>query len=160
MPLDRAVSFAEAAATAGVDEDCLKRILRHAMTNRLFCEPEAGFVAHNAVSALLLRSQTLTDWVGYTTEETYPASAKLVEATKKFGRSQKPNESAYNIAFDTDEPMFAYLQKFPEREARFANTMSEMTTTEGYGLHHLVNGYPWEELGEAVVVDVSVQNVS
>ncbi|KAL1987596.1 hypothetical protein VTN96DRAFT_3196 [Rasamsonia emersonii] len=154
VPLDRAVPFSEVAATAGVDEDRLKRILRHAMTNRLFCEPEPGLVAHTAASALLVRSPALNDWVGYTTEETYPASAKLVEAYEKFGTSQKPNESAYNIAFDTDEPMFVHLTKFPERERRFANTMVEMTSTEGYGTHHLVNGYPWEELGKATVVDV------
>lgn len=137
----------------------MKRILRHAMTNRLFIEPQPGYVAHNATSALLVRSPALNDWVGYTTEETYPASAKLVEATEKYGASQIPSESAYNIAFDTDEPMFVHLAKFPERERRFANTMVEMTSTEGYGIHHLVNGYPWHEVGNGTIVDVSFMQV-
>lgn len=154
IPLDRAVTFAEVAAATGVDEDHSKRMLRHAMTNRLFREPEPGRVAHTAASALLVRSKALNNWVGYTTEESFPVSAKVVEAYEKFGPSQKPNESAYNIAFNTDKPMFHHLAEFPDRERRFANTMVEMTSTEGYGVHHLLNGYPWEDIGKATVVDV------
>lgn len=155
VPLDRAVTFAEIAKARGVDEDYLKRILRYAMTNRIFREPEAGLVAHTSVSALLVRSKSLNDWVGYTCEETYPSSAKLVEAYEKYGASQKPNEAAYSVAFNTDKPMFVHLAEFPERERRFANTMIEMTSTDGYGVHHLVNGYKWEDIGKATVVDVS-----
>lgn len=154
IPLDRAVTFEEVAAATGVDEDHSKRMLRHAMTNRLFCEPEPGKVAHTASSALLVRSQALNDWVGYTTEESFPVSAKVVEAYEKFGASQKPNESAYSIAFNTDKAMFDHLTEFPDRERRFANTMVEMTSTEGYGIHHLLNGYQWENIGKATVVDV------
>lgn len=154
IPLDCAVTFEEVAAATGVDEDHSKRMLRHAMTNRLFCEPEPGKVAHTASSALLVRSQALNDWVGYTTEESFPVSAKVVEAYEKFGASQKPNESAYSIAFNTDKAMFDYLMEFPDRERRFANTMVEMTSTEGYGIHHLLNGYQWEDIDKATVVDV------
>lgn len=156
VPLDHGVTFAQIAKERSVDEDLLKRILRHAMTNRIFHEPEPGVVAHTSVSALLARSKSLNDWVGYTCDETYPASAKLVEAHEKYGNSQKPNESAYSIAFDTDEPMFTHLTKFPDREQRFANTMIEMTSTEGYGVHHLVEGYNWEDIGKSTVVDVRI----
>lgn len=124
------------------------------MTNRLFCEPHPDFVAHNAASALLVTSPALNDWVGYTAEETYPASVKLVEATERYGSSQLTNHAEYNLAFDTDEPMFVHLQRFPERERRLANIMVEMTSTEGYGVHHPVEGYPWEEV-KGKVVDVS-----
>jgi 6-hydroxytryprostatin B O-methyltransferase len=154
VPLDHGVTFAQLAKERNVDEDLLKRILRHAMTNRIFHEPEIGLVAHTSVSALLARSKSLNDWVGYTCHETYPASAKLVEAHEKYGSSQEPNNSAYSIAFDTDEPMFAYLTKHPNREQRFANTMVEMTSTEGYGVHHLVEGYNWENVGKSTIVDV------
>ncbi|KAL3472043.1 S-adenosyl-L-methionine-dependent methyltransferase [Aspergillus californicus] len=154
IPLDRAVSYTDVAATTGVNEDHLKRMLRHAMTNRLFREPETGLVAHTAASSLLVRSTALNDWVGYTTEETYPSSAKLVEAHERYGDSRSPTETAYNVAFDTDKPMFVHLAEFPERERRFANTMVEMVSTEGYGIHHLVNGYRWDKISRAKVVDV------
>ncbi|KOC18723.1 putative O-methyltransferase [Aspergillus flavus AF70] len=84
IPLDRAVPYSEVAATAKVDENRLKSVLRLAMTNRLFCEPHPDFVAHNAASALLVTLPALNDWVGYTAEEIYPVSknnysfAKLV----------------------------------------------------------------------------------
>lgn len=157
VPLDHGATFAQIAEERSVDEDLLKRVLRHAMTNRIFHEPEPGLVVHNSVSALLARSKSLNDWVGYTCDETYPASAKLVEAHEKYGNSQKPNESAYSIAFDTDKPMFSYLTEHPDREQRFANTMVEMTSTEGYGVHHLVEGYNWEGIGKATVVDVRIK---
>jgi 6-hydroxytryprostatin B O-methyltransferase len=154
IPLTGSITYPDLAAATGVNGDHLKRILRHAMTNRLFCEPEPGRVAHTASSALLIRSKALNDWVGYTSEETYPASAKLVEAYERFGPSLSPTETGYNIAFDTDKPMFLHMTEDPERERRFANTMIEMVSTEGYGIHHLVGGYRWEKLGKARIVDV------
>ncbi|KNG85214.1 putative O-methyltransferase [Aspergillus nomiae NRRL 13137] len=60
IPLYRAVSYSEVAATAQADENRLKSVLRLAMTNGLFCEPRPGFVAHNAASALVT-SPTLND---------------------------------------------------------------------------------------------------
>ncbi|RAQ45435.1 O-methyltransferase [Aspergillus flavus] len=153
IPVNRTVPYSEVATTAKIDENRLRSILRLAMTNRLFCEQRPGFVTHNAASALLVTSSTLNDWVGYTTEKTYPASVKLVEATERYGSSQLANHAAYNLAFDTDMPMFMHIQRFPERERRFTNTIVEMTSTEGYGVHHLVDGYPWEEV-EGTVVDV------
>ncbi|KAL5041838.1 hypothetical protein BDW71DRAFT_157729 [Aspergillus fruticulosus] len=154
IPLDGAISYADVAAKTGVDEDHLKRMVRHAMTNRLFTEPEPGMVAHTASSALLVTSQALNDWVGYTTEETFPASAKVVEAQERFGPSRSPTETGYNVAFDTGKPMFEHMAEDPKRERRFANTMVEMTSTEGYGIHHLVEGYGWDKIRKAKVVDV------
>ncbi|KAL4923597.1 S-adenosyl-L-methionine-dependent methyltransferase [Aspergillus undulatus] len=154
IPLDRAVSYAHVAQEAGVNEDILKRMLRHAMTNRLFFEPAPGMVAHSAASALLVTSSALNDWVGYCSEETFPAAAKVVEAHERFGVSTDPTKAGYSVAFGTDKPMFEHMAQYPERERRFANTMVEMTSTEGYGIHHLVDGYKWEGIGKAKVVDV------
>lgn len=61
IPLHCAVTFAEVVAATGVDKDRLKRMLRHAMTNRLFCELEPGKVTHTAASALLIRPKALND---------------------------------------------------------------------------------------------------
>lgn len=124
------------------------------MTNNLFYEPRASFVAHTAESCLLVRDRGLRDWVGYTSEESFPASTKLVEATEKYGASEEKNETAYNIAFDTPLPMFEYLSHHKDRVERFAGTMGAMTATEGYNVSHLVNGFAWEEIGHGTVVDV------
>lgn len=155
IPLDRAITFEELGQKANVDTVQAKRILRHAMTNNIFCEPEAGKVTHTADSALLVRERGVRDWVGYTTEESFRNAAKLVEATEKWGASDRYNESAYQIAWDTDLPMFEHLGQFPDRAERFANTMTDMTSTDGYNIRHLVNGFKWEQLPEgSTVVDV------
>ncbi|KAL4963166.1 S-adenosyl-L-methionine-dependent methyltransferase [Aspergillus stella-maris] len=154
IPLDSAISYTELALKANVNEDTLKRMIRHAMTNRLFIEPSPNHVAHSASSALLVKSQALKDWVGYCSEETYPASAKVVEAHEQYGVTSDPSKAGYSVAFNTDKPMFEHMASDPERERRFANTMVEMTSTEGYGIHHLVNGYNWSSIGKSKVVDV------
>lgn len=159
MPLEGARSFSDVAKDAGVDEGHLRRMLREAMTNRIFCEPRVGFVAHTAASSALIRDKGTLNWVGYTLEDSFPASAKVVEATKTFGVSEEKNHSGWNLAFNTELPIFQYLSNHPERAERFAETMKALTSTDGYHVRHLVDGYPWEELTQGTVVDVSVSTM-
>jgi trans-aconitate methyltransferase len=42
----------------------------------------------------------------------------------------------------------------PDRARRFGGAMSFFTTGEGYALHHLRDGYPWESLSSGTVVDL------
>ncbi len=156
MPLDGQKKFADVAKDAGVDEGRLKRVLRQAMTNRIFCEPRVGFVAHTAASSALVRDKGTLNWVGYTLGESFPASAKVVEATEKWGPSEEKNHCGWNIAYDTDLPIFQYLSSHPDRAERFAETMKALTSTDGYNIRHLVEGYPWGNLADGTVVDVSL----
>ena len=153
VPLEVQVTFADIATHANVNENQVKRMLRHAMTNNLFCEPKVGYVAHTAGSRLLLHGGT-KDWVGYCVEETFPATAKLVDAIDKYGATMELHESAWNLANNTELPIFKYLEGHPERAQRFARTMTALTTTDGYHIRHLINGYDWRALGKATVVDV------
>ena len=151
------MSYEEVGNKADVDSNQAKRMLRHAMTNNLFCEPEPGKVAHTAESALLVRQKGIRDWVGYTTEESFRCSAHLIEATERWGSSERADQSAYQVAFSTDLTMFEHMAKFPSRAERFANTMTEMTTTDAYNVRHLVKGFSWDRLEpDSTVVDVSL----
>ncbi|RMZ77384.1 hypothetical protein DV737_g4391, partial [Chaetothyriales sp. CBS 132003] len=141
VPLEGARSFSDVAKDAGVDEGHLRRMLREAMTNRIFCEPRAGFVAHTAASSALIRDKGTLNCLGYTMEETFPASAKVVEATKAFGASEEPTQCGWNLAFNTELPLFQYLSNHAERAERFGETMKALTSTDGYHVRHLVNGY-------------------
>lgn len=85
------MAFSDLAAAANVNEGHLRRILRQAMTNNIFCEPRVGFVAHTAESSALVRDKGSLNWTGYTLEESFPASAKVVEATEKYGASEEKN---------------------------------------------------------------------
>lgn len=52
------------------------RIIRHAVTMRIFCEPEPGTVAHTKASRIL-GSPEITDWTLAGTEELGPAAGKV-----------------------------------------------------------------------------------
>ncbi|WEW59435.1 O-methyltransferase [Emydomyces testavorans] len=154
VPLKEDISFADIAATANVAEDHVRRILRFAMTNNIFHEPRPDHVAHTAASSLLATDEKVKAWVGYTCEDSFPTSVHAVDASVKFKNSKKPNESAYNLAFQTSLPYFEHLAHFPEREKRFAMTMQATTLASGFNISHLANGYCWESTGNSTVIDV------
>ena len=53
FPVNETATFTEIAAKVGLDEPNLKRLLRHAMTNRIFKEVKPVVVAHTAISKVL-----------------------------------------------------------------------------------------------------------
>ena len=78
------------------------------MTNYVFYEPRTGYVGHAAASKLLVVSPPIPDLVGCSTGENFPAAAKLVEMTQKFGASEEMDESGFNLAFNTDLPIMRF----------------------------------------------------
>ena len=137
----------------------LKTVMRMAMTSNLFSEPEPGEVSHTATSALLVKNQGLHDWAVYMTNTTTPMANKLVEATEKWPEAARKNETAYNVAFETDLPFFEHLNTDPQRVKEFAGYMKHMQQSEGLALRHMVQGYDWAAVGRGKVVDVSVADV-
>jgi hypothetical protein len=128
------------------------------MTNRIFREPREGYVAHTAASRLLLEDAQMADWVGVCSAECFPASARTVDAMLQFPGSQEPTQTGYSLAFCPGNPMFALIGQDPVRAKRFGGAMRSLTEGEGYEVEYIVDNYPWAELGEATVVDVSNVN--
>ena len=50
-------------------------MLRHAMTNHVFCEPRPGVVAHTAASKVMAENTLIRDFVGIASEEKFQAAA-------------------------------------------------------------------------------------
>lgn len=123
--------------------------------NRVLCEDSLERVAHTASSALLLRNRAMMDWYGHCVEEVFPASAKLSEALGKYQGSKAPQDSAFGLAFNSEEPIYKFLEQYPERQARFFGAMEGVGKDHGHSLEHIINGYPWADLGNATVADVS-----
>jgi hypothetical protein len=69
------VSFAEIAKQTPLTEQMVARLLRHAITQRIFREPEPGMVAHTQASKILA-DPVIRDWLRVGTEEMWPASTK------------------------------------------------------------------------------------
>ena len=66
----------------------------------------------------------------------------------------EPNIQGFSFSKGTEDSLFEYLEKHPERAKRFAHGMSAFRTGPGYKLDHVVDNFPWASLGEASVVDV------
>lgn len=77
MPPGGQTTFASIAKQTGLEEQAIRRVLRHAMTMRVFREPEPGVVAHTQASKALM-DPVANDWMGCGTEEMWPAATKVV----------------------------------------------------------------------------------
>ena len=88
--------------------------------------------------------------------EGYPTNAKWSEAMQRFPNSQGLDEAPFAVAFDYMEPggFFQYLAEREEPQKRFFRAMKGVGMAHGADYGHLANGYDWEKLGKATVVDV------
>lgn len=132
----------------------LRRLVRHAMTNRVFHEPTRGYVAHTRASRLLLEDEPLRNWVAFMCTDLQLPIANVVGAMKKWPASEEPNETGVNLAYNQSLPWFDFVQQDEVRVNRYNLAMKAHGSAVGYSVEHVVSGYPWGELGEATVVDV------
>lgn len=141
VPLEKAISLSDLQAKTTLDPINLARILRHAMTNFIFCEPEPGMIAHTAASRTLAEDNVLQDWVGFNAEDIFPAAANVLKSLKGHPEATSLTTTGFNYAFDTveKEPMFVTFGKDPVRAKRMGGAMASLTGGEGYELSHFVN---------------------
>lgn len=76
LPQDHPVSYQQLAHLTGLEPELLKRLVRHAITHRVFKEPRKGFVEHTATSRLLTGPKA-DSWMGVGCEEMWPAALKV-----------------------------------------------------------------------------------
>ena len=155
VPLAGSISYQDLAKKVNVPMLNLRRLIRHAMTNHIFHEPQKGYVAHSRTSRLLVENAALNAWVGFMSNDLWLPIANVVNAMKKWPGSGESNETSVNLAYSTDITWFDFLQTDPVFAKRYSMAMEAHGGGEGFALSHAVEGYPWGELGEATVVDVS-----
>ncbi|GMF77471.1 unnamed protein product [Aspergillus oryzae] len=131
-----------------------RRIIRHAITNRFFCEPELGFVAHNRASRVLLEEETLDAWVGLFCNDMWPGFVYTVEAMKRWPGSGEPNETGINVAYGHNLNWFDHTSRNDVVADRYSKSMKAHGGGVGFDVSHTVTGYPWADIGEGTVVDV------
>lgn len=135
----------------GLLEHDLRRIIRFAAVHhRVFQEPKKGYVAHTRASQLLAENRKMSDLMGLTFGECWPAHARAVEAIAM--KSEEPNISGYALANETRLTTFEFLELNPLRAQRFADAMS---TTSQASLDALSNYFKWKDLPSgSTAVDV------
>lgn len=114
VPSGGQTTYTEIAKQTGLEEQAIRRVLRHAMTMRVFREPEPGVIAHTQASKALM-DPVANDWMGCGTDEMWPAAEKvvpippsltlesrkeahklqlkMVDALQKWPGTQEPNET-------------------------------------------------------------------
>ena len=74
--INEKISFEALSKACKVNVVDLQRLVRHAMTNRIFRE-EDGMIAHTAASRLLTENRLFNDVVGMSTDELFPGAAQV-----------------------------------------------------------------------------------
>ena len=154
VPFNGDISFQDLAQTVGFDVGRLERILRLLFVRKLFVESRPGFVAHSAVSAHMAENKDLAAFLVHCTGEAFPAASKLTDAIRKHPYSEGPDETGFNLALGTPDPVFTFLSKNPERFDRFNLGMAGISQGGGRSGIQVVEGFDWASLGKATVVDV------
>lgn len=129
------------------------------MTYRIFEEPQQGVVAHTAASKVFAEMPLMREWIGQACEDMWPSASRAVDAIAKWPSSEEPNESGFNIASDTSDPVYTALSKDDQRTKRFADAMTFFHSRPGLEVSYLLDNYNWKSIGNeadgsALVVDV------
>lgn len=150
------VPYGDLARLGGVPETTLRAVARMAITAGFLAEAPEGCLSHNALSSAIIEDRHLSHWLYYMWKFTVPLMGCLIPAVEKWGDSKQNNHTAYNIMDDTDLPFFEFLKSRPDLSAEFDAYMeSQAVVHSGTRIDHLLQGFDWAALGEAVVVDVS-----
>jgi hypothetical protein len=79
MPIEGSISYKELSAVSSMPESQLRRLLRNAMANRIFREPENEQVAHSAGSRLLVEDRRMDSWVYFLTDHFWLVTGRSVD---------------------------------------------------------------------------------
>lgn len=158
FPFNETITLEELTSRSKLDKVNLARLVRYAATNNVFREVSPGVIAHTAASRVLAEDEDMQAWVGFNTEDIFPASAHVLQALRTYPEAVHLTQTGFNFAFNTvdKEPMFVTFGKDPVRAKRMGRAMASLTGGEGYEVKHLVDGYDFAEIDarEGTFVDV------
>lgn len=152
------ISITELAEKVKVHPDPLRRILRFAFTKHYFCEPEGkpDFIEHTSLSRVIEPFDAYLWFYLGDAAQTIPCALQFANSLKNWPRSPLDFADRASRDFWTiiqeDEPNGGGME-------RFSKAMTEsMWSTQGDTNSLLRNGFDWEGLGAATVVDVGGGN--
>lgn len=158
VPTQNTITYDSLAAKASVDQTQCRRLLRLLISHGVFREPIYDHVAHTPASMSLL-DPNVRAWAEYQTTDSMKSSTCLAEALTKWPGSPHQHETAFNLAHDTDLPMYKYFNRAPGKMERFRKAMAGMAHNPALSTSHALAGYPWRDLKHgASIVDIGGGN--
>ncbi|KAK2592808.1 hypothetical protein QQS21_009512 [Conoideocrella luteorostrata] len=153
IPPGGTMTFAEIASKTGINENIVRRILRHGMTHRVFREPQPRTVAHTKLSRQLANSN-LSSWAEIAGDEMWLSNAKMLDAALKWPNSQEPSQTGFTVASNTASSIYEALGKDPERAEKFSSSMKAYADSPGYDVNYLLDNFDWKSLGQVRILDI------
>lgn len=126
-----------------------------AATSGLFEFHSADTIGHSAASLLHANSPPFTAWNTCVSQYVFNASAQLPATTELWGDSRDPTHSPFNLAFSSTLPFGKFLAGNPSIARVMGQFVQATEMVDFNDVRHLVTGYDWGHLEEAVLVDVS-----
>lgn len=160
IPLSGTVPFKDVVDLTGVPETQLCRVVRMTVTAGFLREPEPGHVAHSALSAPFVTTPSFLDAAMFLSETAAPAALQMAVATQRFGHSQRPNESAYNVAFNTSVPFASARAQRPKLQRQWPAYLRYGMDDVDASVTDILTRLDWLSLGNASVVEVSSPTVA
>ncbi|KAI1877460.1 hypothetical protein JX265_003468 [Neoarthrinium moseri] len=136
VPPGGQVSFGEIAEKIGLEEQLVRRLLRHAMSMHILKEPESGMVAHTKMSKYFTLPY-VNDWISFGAQEGWPAATK-----------------GFCLANNTDKSIFEVLGADHARAMRLASGVKAHDHFPGFANAEVSKLYDWTSLGNAFIVHV------
>ncbi|KAI0151771.1 S-adenosyl-L-methionine-dependent methyltransferase [Xylariaceae sp. FL1272] len=147
--VDETTTFAGMSEFSGLDENIVKRLVRHAIINhRYFQENAPDVISHSALTAVLVNDPMARNRLVVALDEFWPAGVMMADAMEKWPNSEENNETGFALANNSETGMFDFFAAHPDRAASFGKLFQgpDSSTEE------VVNEYPWAD--KKTMVDV------
>ncbi|ORY69639.1 uncharacterized protein BCR38DRAFT_419679 [Pseudomassariella vexata] len=161
IPLTGSVPIQDVADLSSVPEPQLCRIIRLTATVGFLDEPQMGHVAHTPLSASFVENPSFLDAGMFLAEFATPAALQMAPSTQRFGDSCRPNESAYNLAFNTTKPFHTARKERPKLSRQWSAYLHYAG-----GLHaadnvaDILTQLNWSNISNACIVEMGGHSTS
>ena len=152
--LTGSVPAKDVADLAGVPETQLCRVVRMTATAGFLHEPLPGYIAHTALSAPFVTKLSYLDAALFLARTAAPAALKMAAATQRYGHSDRPNECAYTIAFDTSQTFQMACEQRTKLQRQWSAYLG-CAGDLGDSFTELLSQLNWRDLGNSSIVEVS-----
>ena len=122
-------------------------------------ERRPAHVAHTALSAPFVTRPSYLDAVMFLSETAAPAALNMAAATQRFGQSQRPHESAYNVALNTSVTFASMCEQRSKLQRQWPAYLHHAMGDVELSITDVLTCFDWLSLGTATVVEVSMPNL-
>ena len=92
----------------------------------------------------------------FLSETAAPAALHMTAATQRFGQSQRPHESAYNVALNTSVTFASMCEQRSKLQRQWPAYLHHAMGDVELSITDVLTCFDWLSLGNATVVEVSL----